>query len=340
MTTADVVRRGTGLVLLGLFTALAPGGGRAQEEPDTGAVPEGAPFLLLPVGAQGVGMGRAMTALRSGEAVFWNPAGLAGQSERRALVYSGDQVGPAMAVNLLFPWARVGTLGVSYYLLDMGEQDFRGPDGTVQGTITVRNHLGIASFATSLPGGIDAGINFKLVRYRVGCRGVCEDYETTSSAYAVDVGVQAQPFAGLPLRFGGMLAHAGTEFRTQDEEQSELLPTRLRFAVAYEVLHRFVDDGMMDLWLAVEAEDRPREPGSPSMHVGLRFSAADIVQVRAGYVHIRAGYAEEQLDDTDGATVGLGLRFDRFDLNVAKYLTRSTVTQDGEPVHFSLGVAF
>ena len=324
-----------------LLAALAPGDGWGQEPADTGDAQEGALFLLLPVGAHGVGLGRAISALQSHDAAFWNPAGLAGQSERRAMVYSGQQLaGPAIAVNVLFPWGRLGTFGISYFLLDEGDQDITNRFGDVEGSITFRNHVGIASFGTSLPAGISAGINMKLVQFRVGCLGVCEDHATTTSAYAIDVGVQAQPFSGLPLRFGWMLAHAGTEFRTRDEEQSELLPTRLRFAVAYKVLHRFVDDGMMDLWLAVEAEDRPREPGSPSLHVGLSFSAADIVQVRAGYVHIRAGYAEEQLDDTDGATVGLGLRFDRFDLNVAKYLTRSTVTRDGEPVHFSLGVAF
>ena len=340
MTTADLIRRGGGLVLLGLFAVLAPGGGRAQELPDSADILEGALFLLLPVGAQGVGMGRAMTALRSEEAAFWNPAGLAGQSERRAMIYSGNQLGPAMAVNMLFPWSRVGTFGISYFLLDIGDQDITGPAGNVQGLITTRNHLAIGSFGTSLPGGIHVGINVKLVQFRVGCRGQCEDLATTSSAYAVDVGAQAEPFKELPLRFGWMLAHVGTEFRTQNEDQSEPLPTRLRFAVAYEVLHRFVDDGMMDLWLAVEAEDRLRDPGSPSVHMGLNFSAAGLVHVRAGYVHVRAGYAEEQLDQTHGATVGLGFRFDRFDLNLSKYLTRSMVTQEGQPIHVSLGASF
>lgn len=358
MTTADLVPRGAvsasrgpavrrsrrsrgfvrGLAALtGLFATLAPGGGRAQELPDSSEVPEGAVFLLLPVGAHGVGMGRAMTALHSEEAAFWNPAGLAGQSERRTMVYSGDQLGPAIAVNMLYPWSRVGTLGLSYFLLDIGDQEIRSPDGTPLGSITHRNHLGIASFATSLPVGIQVGVNVKTVQYRVGCRGQCENLATTRSAYAADVGVQAEPFKELPLRFGWMLAHAGTEFRTRNEDHSAPLPTRVRFAVAYEVLHRFVDDGTMDLWVAVEAEDRARDPGSPSVHVGLNFSAAGMVDVRAGYVHVRAGHARGQLD---GATVGLGFRFDRFDLNLAKYLERSIVTQEGQPIHVSLGVSF
>ena len=334
MTTADRTRPAAGVLLLALLAGPAPGNAWGQESPDSGAAQEGAEFLLLPVGAHGVGLGRAMTALHSEEAAFWNPAGLAEQTERRAMVYSGDQLaGPVMAVNVLMPWARLGTFGLSYYLLDIGEQKLTDPSNNPTGSITIRNHLGIASFGTSLPGGIHAGINLKLVQFRIGCRGQCEKLATTGSAYAVDVGVQAEPFGGLPLRFGWMLAHAGTEFRLVNQEQSDPLPTRIRLAVAYDLLHRFVDDGMMDLWLAVETEERPRDPGSPSVHVGLNFSAA-------GVVHVRAGYVKGELDQTNGAAVGLGFRFDRFDLNLAKHLTRSLVTQRSRPVHVSLGVSF
>ena len=330
----DGIRWIAGRLTLPLALVLVAGPAWGQEVADDGETQEGALFLLLPVGAQGVGLGRAMTALRSEEGTFWNPAGIAEETERRALIYRGDQLaGTATAASFLFPWQRVGTFGLSYLLLDIGDQVLRDQFGNDLGSISVRNHLGIASFATSLPWGIHAGVNLKLIQFRVGCRGQCPDLETTSSAYGVDVGVQAQPFSGLPLRFGWMLAHAGTEFKSSNEEQSLPLPTRLRFALAYEVLHRFVKDGMMDLWATVETEDRARDPGSPSVYVGLNFSAADLFFVRAGYVG-------GQLDQTDGATVGLGLRLDRFDLNLAKSLTRSMVTGETQPIHVALGVTF
>ena len=53
---------------------------------------EGALFLILPVGAQGIAMGRAMTALPSQESAFWNPAGLAHVRDRRVFLYRGDQL--------------------------------------------------------------------------------------------------------------------------------------------------------------------------------------------------------------------------------------------------------
>ena len=330
----NTFRRVAWMLLLFLLLAPAAGPATGQEVADGGETPEGALFLLLPVGAQGVGLGRAMTAVPSGEGAFWNPAGLAEEAERRVLVYRGDQLsGTATAASFLFPWQRVGTFGFSYLLLDVGDQELTDNLGNNLGSISVRNHLAIASFATSLPWGIHAGANLKLVQFRIGCRGQCPDLETTSSAYGVDVGVQAQPFTNLPLRFGWMIAHAGTEFEASDEEQSLPLPTRLRFALAYQVLHRVAEDGTMDLWATVETEDRARDPGSPSVYVGLNFSAADLFFVRAGYVG-------GELDQTDGATVGLGLRIDRFDLNLAKSLTRSMVTGESQPIHVALGVTF
>ena len=109
MTTHEHLRRAACAlaVLLAGSGAVRAEGQEIGEEPGTR---EGALFLLLPVGAQGVGLGRAMTALHSEEGAFWNPASLAEQSERRAMVYRGDQIsGEATAANVLLPgraWVR------------------------------------------------------------------------------------------------------------------------------------------------------------------------------------------------------------------------------------------
>jgi len=306
----------------------------AQDATRGAGAQEGALFLLLPVGARGVGLGRAMTALPTEEGAFWNPAALAEQPRRRVMVYRGDQlVGESTAVSVLLPWKGIGTFGASYFLLDVGEQDLRDQFGNVLGSLSVRNHLGIVSFAASFASRVHAGINMKLVQFRGACRGRCPDLETTSSAYALDVGVQGVPFAGLPLRFGAMLAHAGTDFQIRNEEQADPLPMRLRLAAAYEVLHWFSGDAPTKLWLAIETEDRARDLGDPTYYLGFDFSAADLFFVSAGYVG-------GELDHTSGASVGVGFRLDRFDLHLAKSLTRSPVTGEREPVHVSFGVAF
>ncbi len=307
---------------------------RAQDADEGKGGSEEALFLLLPVGAQGVGLGRAMTAFSSEEGAFWNPAGLAGETERRVLLYRGDQLaGVATALSALFPWRWVGTFGLSYMLLDIGDQDLRDDFGSVLGSISIRNHLAIASYATTLPGQFDVGVNLKLVQFRIACRGQCPDLETTSSAYALDVGMQVDPFDGVPLRIAWMVAHAGTEFQVINQEQSDPLPTRIRFAAAWELLDRADEELPMALWLAAEVEEGWRNPGSPSFYAGMDYAAADLVSIRAGYV---AG----RYDQTNGASVGVGFGLERFHINLAKSLTRSVVTGETEPVHITLSATF
>ena len=334
-----------------LMAALGPSIASGQEdgEPDEGALlREGALFLLLPVGAQGIGSGRAMTAVASEEAAFWNPAGLAVQQERRLMIYSGKHLNQSTALSVLWPLSRLGTVGLSYYLHDQGEQEIVDNFQNVRGKVSHRNHLAIASFGTALPWGVHVGINAKVVQYRVGCRGECQEYETTSSAYAWDVGVQAQPLPGVPLRVGWMLAHLGTRFQSRDADESEPLPARMRVGVAYETLGRLVEDGLTSLWLSVEAEDRVRALGSPSVHVGMNFLAADLVSIAIGYAHLRGVRAEgdqgaqdpQNSNHASGATVGVGFSVDPFHLGLSKYLARSNVTWTSAPIHVSLGISF
>ena len=53
---------------------------------------EGALTLLLPIGARGIGMGRAVTASAGPESVFWNPAGVARLEGGSFSVYRGNHL--------------------------------------------------------------------------------------------------------------------------------------------------------------------------------------------------------------------------------------------------------
>ena len=63
---------------------------------------EGALTLLLPIGARGIGMGRAVTTSTGAESVFWNPAGLARMEGGSFNVYRGNHLaGEATGFSLL-----------------------------------------------------------------------------------------------------------------------------------------------------------------------------------------------------------------------------------------------
>ena len=82
-------------------------------------------------------------------------------------------------------------------------------------------------------------------------------------------------------------------------------------------------------------QDRLRDPGSPSIYVGSELSAGE----DEGLL-LRAGYVVRDPDQGDGARVGLGLRYERFELALAKSLAVSTLTGETEPVHVSFSIGF
>lgn len=327
-------RRFLGLALAAIAAGAVPGAATAQNNP---SATEGALFLLLPVGAKGVAMGRAMTTMQGPESAFWNPAGLASVRENQLILFRGDHaVGTGTTVSGLAAREGLGAIGASYLLLDVGDQDLTDEVGNVLGTVSVRNHLGVVSAAARFIDRIDVGVNFKVVRFQLSCRGQCPDAGTTATTYAIDAGIQTTPSDDIPVRIGAMVAHVGPKLQVFNREQADPLPSRLRVAVAYDVLRSVVERPGLTGWLAVEVEDRLRDPGSSrSLYVGSEFGAGT-----TDALFLRAGFVVSDLEQEDGARVGLGLRYERFELSIAKSLAVSTLTGETEPVHVSFAIRF
>jgi hypothetical protein len=319
----------TDVLLLCLALLAAAPGASAQESSVEGGI-----FLLLPVGAQGVALGRAMTWVEGSEGAFWNPAGLAGVNRSQATIFRSDHVaGTATALSALWTHPSIGTLGFSYLLLDAGDIEQRDDLGNPTGFITIRDHLGIISAATRLTDALSAGLSFKMIRFQHSCRGICPDRGTTATTYAVDAGVQGIPMER--LRVGAMVAHLGPRLQALNAEQADPLPTRLRVAAAYDVLRAVTGSEELSGWLAVEYEDRLRNLGTGSVYVG-----TEVVAGQVDALALRAGYVWSELDQEDGGRVGLGLSYERFDLSIAKSLAVSTLTGETEPIHVTFAIAF
>jgi hypothetical protein len=275
-----------------------------------------------------------MTSTKGPESPFWNPAGLATLQEGHFTVLRGSHLaGEATALSLILARQPIGVIAISYQLLDLGDQDFRDGQGNVLGSVSFRDHLAIASFATRLLPGLDTGVNFKVFQSRVTCRGDCSS--VTGTSYAIDAGLIGEPISAVPLRFGLMVAHIGPDLQLINVEQADPLPTRLRFAVSYEALHHLVDAPGVTLWVTSELEDRWRSLGDPVLYLGGELTAGE-----QDLFFLRAGYGQGQSGQAAGASVGLGLRYERFDLAVAKNLSGGSLAGESEPVHVSFGVMF
>jgi hypothetical protein len=295
---------------------------------------EGALTLLLPTGAQGVGLGRAMSAIPGPQSAFWNPAGLARLEEGHFIVMRGDHLaGDATAFSLILARQPIGVLGLSFQFLDLGSQDFRDGEGNVLGSVSFRDNLAIVSFSTPILPRLDIGLNFKVFQSRITCRGECSS--VTGTSYALDAGFLSEPLAPIPLRLGLMVAHIGPNLQIINVEQADPLPTRLRAGVAYEVLHHFIDLPGVYLWLMGEMEDRWRALGSPVLYLG-----GETVVGEEDLFFVRAGYGQGQTGQAAGVSVGFGLRYERFELGIAKRLSGASLVGESEPVHVSFGVGF
>ncbi len=300
-----------------------------------GTAQEGGLFLLLPTGARGVALGRAMTAMQGPETVWWNPAGIAWQTERRLQVHRGeDLAGDATSLTAQFVREGLGVVSFSYQLTDVGDQIYTDAQQNELGVISHRNHVGVLSAASRLVGGVAAGVNLKLVQQRFTCRGQC-DPGVTATSVVIDAGLQWDGVFALPLRLGAVVAHAGPRIQFFNEGQSDPLPTRIRVAAAYDVARHFVDTPELRAVITVEREDRWRDGGSAATYIGTELGAGtdQALFVRAGYVF----GGELQLD---GAAVGVGIRYDRIDLGIAKSLATTTLAGESEPIQVTLGILF
>src|SRR3954468_22132367 len=98
---------------------------RVAAQSPTGS--ESSLFLLLPTGAQAVGMGQAMVAAKPGsEGIWWNPASVSGQDKKELAIHHSKTVaGVGDALTFLLPIRSFGTTAVSVNILDLGEQEVK-----------------------------------------------------------------------------------------------------------------------------------------------------------------------------------------------------------------------
>ncbi|HEX7050060.1 MAG TPA: PorV/PorQ family protein [Longimicrobiales bacterium] len=335
-------RRGC-VAVLALWAAVGVGLGAPRAAPGQEAPPPPAPepeqsaaecclVLLLPVGARAIASGRTLVAVVSPDAVFANPAGLAGLRSGHLVLHRTNIAADATALSVVVTTERVGTFGLSYELLDFGEIENTDEQGRTVGSITLRHHILVASYATSVVGGLAAGMNYKLYQFHIGCRGQCDDdVAISATTHAVDLGIRYQPEPFPAVQLGIVVTNIGFPLQVVNAQQADPLPVRIRLGARYEVLHHFRAEDGLRLWVAAEVEERWREAGDPTPSVGIELSARDVVFLRTGFVP-GDGVGT-------GVAVGLGVHYARFTVAVAKSFMTGLVDAT-EPVQVSLGMSF
>jgi hypothetical protein len=295
---------------------------------------DGALFLLLPVGAQCVGMAQATDAERLGsEAVWSNPAGIARLEKKEAAIHHSETIAArGDVITILAPRKHLGAFAVSVNLLDFGNQQITDPGGTPVGLVLPRNVLFAGTFGAAVGQNTSIGMSYKRLQYRVDCSGQCANVSTFSAtSSAVDFGAQYDIPGKNPVRIGAAIRNIGTKLQINDSEQADPLPTRIEAGVSYQLssIAKYVSD--VDVRLAADVV-ATKTADDPSARIGVDVTYQKTVHLRGGYI----------ANDTDGANaaVGFGLGTGRLLFDIARTFGGLSEDAGKTPTYVSLRFVF
>ena len=316
--------------LLALAAAVvAPASAIAQ-----GSSSDGALFLLLPVGAQTVGMGQATVAEQLGSESIWsNPAAIARQEKREAAIHHSETIAArGDVITLVVPRKHLGSFAVSLNILDFGSQQITDPGGTPIGNVLPRNILFAGTFGAAVGKRLGLGVTYKRLQYRVDCSGQCANVSTFSAtSSAVDFGAQYDVPGDSSTRIGIAVRNIGTKLQVNDREQADPLPTRVEAGLSYKLA--FIAKYVSDIDVRVAGDVIGTETAEDvSARVG-----ADLTYQKT--VHLRAGYIA---NDTDGAkaAVGFGLGTGKLLFDIARTFGGLSEDAGKTPTYISLRFTF
>jgi hypothetical protein len=284
-----------------------------------------AQFLNLGFGARALGMGEAFTAVADDiSAVHYNPAGLAGQGERREALLSHALHLQDTSISQLAYAAR--GWGYSAYYFNSGKLEGRSDSGAVTGDFTATD-FALAVSRGVKRGGFELGATGRVISQRI------KTYEAFSMA--ADLGALYR-FRGTPYSAGAALTNFGTRVKFRDE--SYPLPLRLRVGGAA----RFEEKSTL---VAADAEF-PND-GPALLRLGAEYTGARPLALRLGWRTATGRQRDAVLgsdfgDSTSGVAglyglfAGFGFKYAEFSLDYA-LLPYGDL---GSAHRFSLGLRF
>lgn len=313
------------------LSAVLAGSARAQIVSGS----EGSLFLLLPTGAQAVGMGQAMVAARPGsEGIWWNPASIAGESKRELAIHHSKTVaGAGDALSFVTPIRSVVTAGISINILNIGEQQVVDENNVQIGVIFPRDVVFAASLASRLARRLAAGLNYKVIQLRVDCSGICNSVGAeVQSSRAVDLGAQYDVAVNGPLTFGAAIRNLGGKLNSRETNERNPLPTQVELGAMYRL--KFLDHYVKDTELRASGSFvDTRSFGGKAVRFGTDVMYQNKVHLRAGYVgHDRRGDAS--------ASLGFGLQSGSLVFDIARTFGGIPADNGQAPVYVSLRYLF
>lgn len=319
------------LFALVLLFALPPKELTAQSTTGTDA----GVFLLLPAGAEAVGMGQAVVAVEGGsEGILWNPAAIGAVRKHELAIHYGQTLaGNDAFIAYIIPSKRSGSFAVSVNILDPGTQEVRDAQNQPIGVIFPRDLVFAMTYGISIAKQLSFGATYKIIQFRTDCSGQCSTVGTfVNSSRAGDVGLQFRPDSASPLSLGLAVRNFGGTVKAGSSDTRDELPTQSDAGFRYHIV--FLDKVLKDTQVsALGSLVTTRGVGGVSVRMG-----GDMAY--QSYIHLRAGYVLDHRDNASSASLGFGIQSGRFVFDYAQLFGGASADAGQTPKYLSLRYLF
>ena len=201
------------------------------------------PFLQIEPDSRAAGMGMTGVGVaNNASALYWNPAGLAGQVGAE-ITFTHAPWLPALGADLFYEYLAgkyavegLGTFAGHVTYLNLGEQERTDAQGNVLGTFKSYDLAIGASYGTNIMENLAVGTGLRLI-YSNLAGGVEVEGQATRAGVAVgvDLGLLWTPQVGdgkIEPSLGFNLSNMGPTIQYSDSDQADAIPTNLRFGGA------------------------------------------------------------------------------------------------------------
>lgn len=238
MNVFSSARMLTALLLLAAVQAVAP---VARAQIGGAAVV----FLMIEPDSRGAGMGNAGVAIAdNANAIFWNPAGLADQRGTEAAITHSTWL-PEFNAGLFYEYLvgkhsidGWGTVGGHITYLHLGEHEYRDAQNNLLGTFKSYDLAIGLSYGFKMGNNLSLGTGLRFIYSSLANVAVGLQQTNPGVSVGVDLGAlyKTSPFSlgatSATYSFGLNLANMGPQIQYSDSEQSDPIPTNLRFGQA------------------------------------------------------------------------------------------------------------
>jgi hypothetical protein len=286
-----------------------------------------APFLKIGVGGRALGMGEAYTTLAEDvNALYWNPAGLAGVTKMELTVSHYDYIADLYYDfgGIAIPVQGIGTFG--FFMANLGMPDIerttvQSPEGTGE-KVSAGSFVIGAGYARALTDRFSIGGNVKYIRETI--------WHSSASSFAFDVGVLYKTFFK-NIKIGMSISNFGTEMKMEGRDmltQHDVYPTYegnnpninahldtdeyplpilFRVGISSNITKDILNIQEHDWIIAVDAI-HPND-NKEYMNVGTELKLFNLIAMRAGFRQLL-------LEDREGGlTLGFGIQYNILDID-------------------------